>query len=125
MSIYTKVEDGVLRARLSSFRELFELGQFFHLSPSQYYFRGQANEHWKLTTTLERFESNLHPDVAGTRDFILNDFKRLIRGNGFFPQTSIPSDEDIFSLGQHYGLPTPLLDWSESFYIAIFFCIRR
>jgi hypothetical protein len=31
------------------------------------------------------------------------------------------SDEDFFSLGQHYGLPTPMLDWSHSFYIALFF----
>jgi len=123
MSIYSKgkVEDGVLRVRLSNFHELFEFGQFFHQSPSQYYFRGQANEHWKLTTTLERFESDLNGYVGGTRDFILNDFKRLIRGNGFFSKTGTPSDEDLWSLGQHYGLPTPLLDWSESFYIAIFF----
>ncbi|MFJ5391139.1 FRG domain-containing protein [Pectobacterium sp. CHL-2024] len=127
MSIYSKgrVEDGILKARLSSFRELFEFGQFFHQSPSQYYFRGQSNEHWKLTTTLERFESELNDQVGGTRDLILKNFKRLIRGEGLLSQINISSDEEFFSLGQHYGLPTPLLDWSESFYIALFFAFSE
>lgn len=115
------VVDGVLRVHLRSFKQLFEFSQFFHDSAGGYYFRGQADGNWKLTTTLERFESELSNYVGGARETLLKDFKRLIRGKGLLSGINPSSDEDFFSLGQHYGLPTPLLDWTEAFYIALFF----
>lgn len=116
-----KVECGVLRANLDNFKELFEFSQWFHNSPSQYYFRGQSDSTWGLTTTLERFEASLCKEGAGTGKFLLKDFKRLLRGKGLLGSIDQSSDEEIMALGQHYGLPTPLLDWTESFYIALFF----
>ncbi|NNA66417.1 FRG domain-containing protein [Pseudomonas gessardii] len=127
MDIYSKgsVKDGILRAKLDNFKELFEFSQFFHQGPGGFYFRGQADERWGLTTTLERFESGINKYVSGTRQHMLADFKRLLRGKGLLSQMNINSDEEIFALGQHYGLPTPLLDWSESFYIALFFAFAE
>ena len=123
MSVYSKgrVDNGILTAKLTSFSELFEFSQYFHQSPSQYYFRGQSNEHWKLTTTLERFEDSLVKNVNGAGGFLLREFRRLIRGKGVISQLNIESEDELLCLGQHYGLPTPLLDWTESFFIAIFF----
>lgn len=127
MNIYSKgnVKDGVLRAKLDNFKELFEFSQYFHQGAGGFYFRGQADERWPLTTTLERFESGINKFVTGTRQTMLADFKRLLRGKGILSQMNINSDEEIFALGQHYGLPTPLLDWSESFYIALFFAFAE
>lgn len=127
MSINNKgrVENGVLRAHLKNFEELFQFSQFFHQSPSTYYYRGQADENWKLTTTLERFETELNKFVGGTRELLLKEFRRLIRGNGLLSQMDTSSEEEILALGQHYGLPTPLLDWTESFYIALFFAFSE
>lgn len=36
-------------------------------------------------------------------------------------ETQNLSDEEVMALGQHYGLPTRLLDWSRSLYIAAYF----
>lgn len=126
-SIYRKgrVENGFLKAHLDDFRELFEFSQWFHSGAGQYYFRGQASSEWGLKTTLERFESGLCGHASGTGDFLLKDFKRLIRGKGLLASMNPMSDEEFFALGQHYGLPTPLLDWSESFYIALFFAFSE
>lgn len=119
--INNSVNDGILHAHVASFKELFDFAQFFHDSVGEYYFRGQSNSEWKLTTTLERFESQLNDFTSGSKEEILKNFKRLIRGKGLLSGMDLSSDDDFWALGQHYGLPTPLLDWSHSFYIALFF----
>jgi hypothetical protein len=123
VGIYSKgkVTNGILRADLDNFVEFFQFSQWFHEGVGRYYFRGQSNSEWGLTTTLERFESGLYKHARGTGAFILQDFKRLLRGKGLLANMDRTSDEEILALGQHYGLPTPLLDWSESLYIALFF----
>lgn len=127
MNIFDKahIENGILRVHVDSFDQLFKFGQIFHQSTGQYYFRGQSNEQWGLTTTLERFESELNNFVKGTQEHVLREFKRLIRGKGLLSTMALSSDEEFWALGQHYGLPTPLLDWSESFYIALFFAFAQ
>lgn len=116
-----KVEHGILRADLDNFEEFFQFSQWFHEGVGRYYFRGQANFEWDLVTTLERFEAGLYKHAKGTGAFILKDFKRLLRGKGLLANMDHTSDEELLALGQHYGLPTPLLDFSESLYIALFF----
>lgn len=116
-----KIENGILKAHLKSFTDMFKFSSFFHNGIGQYYFRGQSNANWNLETTLERFERQLNPFTDGTKDFLLKEFKRLIRGKGLLKEINATSDEDFFCLGQHYGLPTPMLDWTESFYISLFF----
>jgi hypothetical protein len=41
------------------------------------------------------------------------------------PNPAALSEEQWWSLGRHYGLVTPLLDWSDSPYIAAFFALSE
>ncbi len=76
------------------------------------WFRGQSNSNWDLIPRLFRSMSyELEREIL--RDFKLNARSYLSR---------LPQNEfDWLFVMQHYGLPTRLLDWSESHLIALYF----
>lgn len=89
---------------------------------NRFVFRGQSCEKWKLITTFDRKYGGLAFDERQKIEkALINDFKELcITWNGkvkFLNYTIV----ELMSVGQHYGLPTRLLDWTYSFYIAAFF----
>ncbi len=89
---------------------------------NKYIYRGHASEDWKLNTTLDRHLDNKGIDPANYEKLInthLTKFKNSTRGRitGNRPNT----DLEWWALGQHNGLFTPLLDWTESPYIAAYF----
>jgi hypothetical protein len=91
----------------------------------RYVFRGHADRTWKLESTLTRLGQRVSKDLKA--DFLekvqLKNFRIRIRGlRGTNPQSL--NDNELWSLGQHYGLCTPLLDWSESPYIAAYFAFE-
>lgn len=88
-----------------------------------YLFRGQRDGDWELITSYDRwFESTGLPErerisvAAG----LLAEFQREIKHGGDTSLSSA-SDDELVALAQHYGLPTRLLDWTESPYIGALF----
>lgn len=83
-------------------------------------FRGQSDDH-PLIPKISR----LHPrgDLLSTERLLLQEFKRtnplLIEGHQSY------DDWDYLTLGQHYGLPTRLLDWSNNALTALWFATNK
>ncbi|QHQ17301.1 FRG domain-containing protein [Pectobacterium parmentieri] len=91
-------------------------------------FRGHASSNWELETTLDRLLTRLNPkgiDLDSTYDFLLKEFVHSIRARSGVKKDLNLNDEELWSIGQHYGLATPLLDWSRSLYVAVFFAFEN
>jgi hypothetical protein len=83
-------------------------------------FRGHGSNKFRLRTSLQRAGRNrLERYCAET----LPEFKSHVEAvNG--TRLMLSKDDDyatLLGLAQHHGLPTPLLDWTRSPYVAAFF----
>ncbi|PIB16920.1 FRG domain-containing protein [Vibrio rotiferianus] len=91
-------------------------------------FRGQRDSSWKLETTLDRHVSRLDPNNVFLRnpyEEIFEKFVKSIRGRTGVEKSVDLNEDEIWALGQHYGLATPLLDWSFSFFVALYFAFEE
>jgi len=91
----------------------------------RYLFRGQKNPEWKLSSTFDRS----FPSVTGRarndlEQDLIEHFREACEDDSSLKD--ILQDEiATLALAQHYGLPTRLLDWTESPYIAAFFAFQH
>lgn len=87
-----------------------------------YIFRGQADRAWKLESTLTRLLNRVSENIPASflEEKQLNNFRTKARGLLRVSPSQL-SENELWALGQHYGLCTPLLDWTESPYIAAYF----
>lgn len=92
------------------------------LDARSYIWRGQAAAKWPLESTLDRLLRRIGKlNDPRIRDNHLKNFKYSARGRRGPNPALINSDNDWWALGQHYGLATPLLDWSTSPFVAAYF----
>lgn len=88
-----------------------------------YIFRGHRQSDWLLESTLSRALKYIK---AKDKDALvkehLDTFNLEIRGRrGLNPRQL--TENELWALGQHFGLHTPLLDWTQSPYVALFFAL--
>ena len=98
------------------------IDEYFSHWPN-YIFRGQADAEWPLEPTLSRRIKEFYPDSEDTESLsrdLLSSFKSNLRGRCSLDLKNT-SDDEFWSLGQHHGLHTPLLDWTRSPFTAVFF----
>ncbi|TCQ78679.1 FRG domain-containing protein [Ochrobactrum sp. BH3] len=81
-------------------------------------YRGQAGHDWHLSSTLGRvFDGGAVP--AEHEANLLGQFRLAMRGRGL--DVGNLDEQEIWAFGQHHGLRTPLIDWTKSPYVALFF----
>lgn len=95
-------------------------GADWYLQP---WFRGHSHASWLLEPSWYRLASPI-PGIGDEyyyEDTLLMNFQ--LRAPTFLERLPATDWEWLF-LMQHYGLPTRLLDWTESSLIALYFAIR-
>ena len=94
-------------------------------SRGRYLFRGHRDPRWKLESTFDRmFRNQSKSKRLKIAKDLLGSFKKNIEGL-VLPVEMRDNESLLLALGQHYGLPTRLLDWTESPYIAAFFAYNN
>lgn len=108
--------------------------EFSYISPVL--FRGQSDVNWTLRTTLERYIGDNYSTDAYLRyilkalpaieSFIGRQFE--LRWDNeedsrqFLSDYKLKKGQDAFMLYlRHHGFPSPLLDWTRSLYVAMYF----
>lgn len=115
--------NGIINVQVKNIHE-FNIFCQNHLFLQQgIYYRGQRDSSWELNTSLDRFINKLDKRCTGTADSLYKDFLQSIRGRSAVAK-GLDNEEEVWALGQHNGLPTPLLDWTRAAYIALYFAFE-
>ncbi len=111
--------------------EISEWKDFFKIKESfirNFIFRGQGDKDWTISSSLERLVNRLHPHfvdpflIPSQEQQMLKEFKWKSK---LFNISGIDKKDDIewLSVMQHYGSATRLVDFTDSFYVAMFMAI--
>lgn len=114
-----------------------ELRAFLDEAPgdrTRYVWRGQRDPSWPLASSLERRLLQLDGSAGGPRalggaryrDMVAAHLERWKQASSGLrgPAPKDLTEEQWWALGRHFGLMTPMLDWTEKPYVALFFALR-
>lgn len=124
-----KVSGRIPVTRLEHWQELPDLlsSSFFNQDGVEPIFRGHRRYDWALMPTLARASQNevISEELANEQ---LCRFKQAIRGrikDHSLVEDNSNQENELWAVGQHHGLMTPLLDWTYSPYVALFFAFSK
>lgn len=112
----------IYEVRVSDINELMhELNSL----PNNFVFRGQADARWNLQSTLERVLGDKWSAEYARKfeDYSLDVFKskyHIYSGAEHIPKSKL----SWLSVMQHYGVPTRLIDFTTSPYVALYFALE-
>jgi hypothetical protein len=85
-------------------------------------FRGVRDSAWTLTTTLQR--QGRHNLIKYASESIPKLRQELARRHGLIFDDSDQGLAEVLALSRHHGFPSPVLDWSGSPWVALWFAIH-
>lgn len=146
-----KVAQKQYKVRISSWEEFYCLASWCLNESATWVFRGHEDATWKLESTWDRFvaaykrdatgktfkigSSDVNEALAGYFRFfqeenaeilrkekiMIDEFKRIISFDHYLGQEKLP----YLMMMQHYGIPTRLLDFSYSLFVALYFAYEN
>lgn len=105
------------------------LDSYFRLTAirrNQFVFRGHGNAAWDLTATIDR--GSLQRPSRQDREILLRRLLDQFRRQcvGLASSNDLPDTPRQWELlGRHHGLPTTILGWTTSPYVAAYFAFRH
>jgi hypothetical protein len=115
---------------LLTIAEKFDIGDALKRT---YLFRGQENVGWSLKPTLQRAATNddrtpLPPaeELLRIEGFLTDQFRGAAPNH--LPSATLAATHaliDWWPLMRHHGVPTRLLDWTASLYVATYFAVSK
>ncbi len=93
--------------------------------PNHFIYRGHSDAEWKLESTLERIlgQKWSAENARAFEEYSLNAFTskyHIYNSSEHAPNSKL----SWLSVMQHYGVPTRLLDFTESPYVALYFALE-
>ena len=120
------VKNGIWELEFSSWKYFHDYVRQEMLDYSHYVWRGQRDADCKLESSLDRILRGKLPNLrAPLAQSHLNSFKLAVRGRRGANPAAIEDENEWWALGQHHGLATPLLDWTESAFVALYFAFEK
>lgn len=103
-----------------AFRLLLDLAQ---QERRDVYFRGLQNEAYTINSTFSR-HTNFPHAMTDTLETMVNHFTDSVLSTGKTLPFSRTDRRAKLEYARHYGLPSPLIDWSFSPYVSMFFAFN-
>lgn len=93
--------------------------------PNHYMYRGHSCIEWNLSSTLERLLGDKFCDCAEKHEkYSINEFNK--KYHLYCKANNIPKTKlERLAIMQHYGIPTKLLDFTLSPFVALYFSIEN
>jgi hypothetical protein len=120
------IKDSIMVVELTSWKYFHDFISQKMLNYSHYVWRGQRDAEWGLVSSFDReTRTSLSAPRATVALEHLERFKLAIRGRRGPHPASFSEVDDWWALGQHNSLATPLLDWTDSPFVALYFAYAK
>ena len=115
---------------IEDFEEIFEENK----NSSEILYRGVCEAKWRIYSSLQRYWINekIYNKGIDYKSFVEKTILNAKKQQGnilekFFKKNGISPNNDIAILSflQHYGCPTPLVDWTNSFINSLYFATEN